>query len=244
MVFNMKNLLLRFFFGGVMALPFGLIDQQNLKITPGNRLATKGYGYESLRLEAEVQNISTQTLNVEWRSSYKLIPETWRATLCEPGFCHPNIPTQGKFQSMAPREKGIVALNVTLANTQDRGELELVLVDATNRQLLDTLLFVVESEKEVTSVSPAKSFSEVQVFPNPVWQNQIYISFSETEQSNRVSKITLTNLIGREINCSFMREANRIIVDKEESLPGGLYIVNLYDTTGLIRGNTKVVLGS
>jgi hypothetical protein len=239
----MKNLLCLFLLFGGISVGSGLIAQQNLKITPGNRLTTKGYGYQSLRLEAQVQNISVETLNIEWRSSYKLIPQTWTATLCEPGFCHPNIPSEGKFQPLLPREKGIVALNVTLANTQDRGELELVLVNANKGQILDTLLFVVESEKGVTSISPTKSFSEVQVFPNPVWQNQFYISFSEAEVSNRVSKVTLTNLMGREISGSFRREASRIIVQKEENLPGGLYIVNLYGAKGLMTGNIKVIFG-
>jgi hypothetical protein len=242
-VLNMKNLLLHLLLIGVIIAPLGLIARQNLKIAPSNRLFAKGYGYESLRVEAEVQNISMETLRVEWYASYKLMPDAWKATLCEPGFCHPNIPNQGKFQPMLPREKGIIALNVTLANTQDRGELELVLVNANKGQILDTLLFVVESEKGVTSISPTKSFSEVQVFPNPVWQNQFYISFSEAEVSNRVSKVTLTNLMGREISGSFRREASRIIVQKEENLPGGLYIVSLYDDKGLIIGKIKIVFG-
>ncbi len=213
--------------------------------------------WESVQLHNEITNISEDSIQLTWQVLLEetIIPEGWTLfALCDLELCQFFRTGDGTVtaawalgEPVTPSRKLIPGESADfypwVCAPSDKADGEAIIrvrAEVVGGTQVDTATFILtktpdcESETSVHKVD--KAGKRVIVFPNPA-SDQLKVF---TEQGLNATKLSVINVIGRELITQKM-EAGNLTTVNVSSLPSGIYTIRLTNTDGSVLSAKKFI---
>jgi hypothetical protein len=143
---------------------------QRFSATP-NPLTATIPASEFTQLYMGVQNHTSQTLYLRWKTIVNTLPTTWYLSLCDQDNCFPNIQA-GDASPLSAGENGWFRLSVDANSLSGSGAFGILVYEISDPSSVDTFYFHVSSNAPVTILQPSlHGTHSLRVFPTPAQQH-------------------------------------------------------------------------
>ncbi len=180
-------------------------------------------------LSIQQQNITTDTLQLQWQKISESAPLLWEASACDNTICYTILVNSGMMNPIYPSDYGFLLLHITPHVNYGTAVVCYAVWDIANPAMKDTLTYIL-TVSATSGIAATENKNAFSIFPNPAKDN-----------INIISKLQLgiqfliTDVSGKEIEKGISK-TNSISVSTE-NLPNGLYTVSIFTETKI--KNTK-----
>lgn len=183
-------------------------------------------------LSIQQQNISTDTIRLQWEKVSESVPALWEASVCDNRVCNTSLVDGGTMNPINPADYGFLLMHITAHVNYGTAVIRYAVWDMANPTLKDTLTYIltINATSGITEAEHKNAFS---IFPNPAKENINIISKQQTG-----FQFLITDVAGIEIE-NGVSKTNAVSIDTE-NLTNGLYTVSIFIENKII--NTKQFL--
>ncbi len=188
-----------------------------------------------LEIHTKITNTTNQQVSLRWTRVVKSSPLEWDTQVCDNNACYlPHVSSNidaalglnQPFRLDAGKSFDLI-LHVLPNGTPGEGEFMLIYALASSPNTpIDTVRYSVTVRNRVSSTFDLSTL-DIRVFPNPA------TNYFELSNTTGVDRVTVYNLIGREVRSYDVYAGNQYNV---EGLPDGMYLVSLIsDRKGTLK---------
>lgn len=205
---------------------------QSYSNIPNDTINIVGMMEDLETLNIQQQNISTDTIRLQWEKVSENVPALWEASVCDNRVCYTSLVDSGSMNPINPVDYGFLLLHITAHVNYGTAVIRYAVWDIANPTLKDTLTYIL-TINATSGIEEAENKNAFSIFPNPAKQNINIISKHQTG-----FQFLITDVAGIEIE-NGVSTTNAISVDTE-NLSNGLYTVSIFIENKII--NTKQFL--
>ncbi len=183
--------------------------------TPGDTLSLSGMMEDLHEPMIRQENISTDTIQLQWKKVSASVPANWDVATCDNYLCYTSLEDSGAMNPVSPGAFGFLIMKITPHVNYGTAVIRYAVWDAASPSVKDTLTFIlaVNDPQAINEIQNQSSFS---IFPNPA------SDFINIRSKNNF-KFYITDISGKEI-LNTVKETNHISVSTSE-LSAGVYLV-------------------
>lgn len=121
----------------------GEVNSQNYNITPNDSQSAEVALDELVTLSIQLQNNSSDTLNIAWAEIAQQISPEWNAQVCDNNVCFDSLVNSSLMLPVIPGEYGLILLHVTPHIEFDTAVVRYKVWEIQNPTMSDTLTFII-----------------------------------------------------------------------------------------------------
>lgn len=225
----MKLFIKKYFLASLVFAQVYIASAQSYINIPGDTLSVTGMMEDLHELMIRQENISADTLQLQWKKVSANVPADWDAVACDNYLCYTSLQDSGSMNPIDTGGFGFLLMKITPHVNYGTAVIRYAVWDEANPTVKDTLtyLLIVNDPQAINEVQNQSLFN---IFPNPA-SDLINI------RSEKIFQFSITDVSGKEI-LKAKNETNTISFPTSE-LSSGVYFVkavsdNLSTTQKLI----------
>lgn len=207
----MKN----FFLATLLIAQVYTASAQTYTNTPGDTLSLIGAMEDLHELMIRQENISVDTIQLQWKKVSANVPSSWDAATCDNYLCYTSLQDSGAMNRVGPGSFGFLLLKITPHVNYGTAIVRYAVWDAANPTVKDTLTYIL-AVNDPQAINTIQNQSSFHIFPNPA------SDFINIRSENNF-QFSITDISGREILNSG-KETNNITVSTS-GWSAGFYLV-------------------
>ena len=117
---------------------------QSYSISPGDTVYASGILDDLQTLSIQQQNITGDTLWLQWEKVSAVIPSGWDASVCDYSWCYTTLEDTGTMDPVLPTEYGLILIHCTPHISPGTAIIRYAVWDVQSPAQRDTLTFIVD----------------------------------------------------------------------------------------------------
>lgn len=188
---------------------------QNYTLTPGDSIVATAQFDDLTVFNILQNNISTDSLFLEWEKVSAELPLNWEATICDNSNCFTDLKESGDMLPVVPGEYGFLSLHITPHLNSGFAIIRYRVWDIKNPAIIDTLTWIVSAG--ITGI-------ENQSLPVSLFLCGDQLTIQEAIGSN--SEMYILNMEGKVMLRIKGQSLHNTTVDVSD-FPSGIYLLDL-----------------
>lgn len=206
---------------------------QTYSIIANDTISMTGIMEDLATLTIQQQNISNNTITLEWQKVSESVPPVWETNVCDNVICYSSLVNGGVMNPVGPGDFGFLMMHVTPHVNFGTAIIRYAVWDAAFPLLKDTLTYIL-TVNAPTGINNVTDVVEYSLFPNPA--NEMLHLKSDASSS---FKYQISDMAGRIIESgeSYLQQLS---INTSE-YHNGIYYFDIIDGNGK-RRNSKIVI--
>lgn len=187
-----------------------------------------GADCETILVDYDITNITTEDLNFLWRVDRIDVPEEWDVQICDAVTCYECgreiCPESNPNTMVAGQEITFMSFKVKPNNVPYVGDFDLVFYNANDENdIYLNLPIVVTATDCIIATHDIDVIDNLSIYPNPT------ADYFKVSNEDVVDRLSIYNIIGREVKSMDKSSSGLYNVS---DLTSGMYLVRMFDEDG------------
>lgn len=167
---------------------------QSYSLIPNDTINMTGMMEDLETLIIQQQNISTDTIQLQWAKVSESVPALWEASVCDNQVCYTSLVDSGSMNLINPTDYGFLLLHITPHVNYGTAVIRYEVWDINSPLLRDTLTFIL-TVTATSGIAESDNKNAFSIFPNPA---KDFISIN-TNSSNKNYSVEIFNSVGEKM---------------------------------------------